>query len=125
MTDGYCRLTCGVCSPAACPAEGYIEAQHNCNCGDRLANFASGKKSAELCGAECASRADCASFGVWTGPAKGVGHCALFDQACTSTCSKPTTLPWTNKAYNKCEPSPTAASPTASPTPAPTPSPMQ
>eukprot|EP00992_Anisonema_acinus_P001480 TRINITY_DN10480_c0_g1_i2.p1 TRINITY_DN10480_c0_g1~~TRINITY_DN10480_c0_g1_i2.p1 ORF type:complete len:1157 (+),score=247.08 TRINITY_DN10480_c0_g1_i2:56-3472(+) len=71
----------------------------NCNCGARVAEWASGYETPELCGAQCTANANCKSFGVWIRGAT-VGYCALFDTVCTATCPDPTTATNGNVVFN-------------------------
>jgi len=73
---------------------------HDCNCGNRVDQWATGKQSVEKCRAECLKNENCLSFGLWTNMDKG--HCALFDQICTHPCPNPTSSStgYRNDVYN-------------------------
>merc|ERR1712173_580115 len=73
---------------------------HDCNCGNRVDQWATGKQSVEKCRAECLKNEYCLSFGLWTKVDKG--HCALFDQICTDPCPNPTSIStgYRNDVYN-------------------------
>jgi len=74
----------------------------NCNCGNRVQQWATGKDTVKLCRAACKSNKKCKSFGLWLEGSNSAGYCALFDKACTGKCPAPTNTKggWFNRVFN-------------------------
>jgi len=87
---------------------GYEQVGENCNCGNRIQEWASGYETAELCATACDANTACVSFGSWH-TTDAAGYCSLFDAACTdtdgweadTTCPTPTATTHPNVGYNK------------------------
>merc|ERR1712080_68712 len=90
---GYCALFDTACT-SECPAptntaggwfnrvynKEFESAGENCNCGTRIAEWASGKETVALCNKACLDNADCASFGLWNDDSNSAGYCAFLIQ---------------------------------------------
>ena len=79
----------------------WLKVAINCNCGTRIAQFASGYETTQKCQAQCEANNGCRSFGLWT--EQDQGYCALFGTACTSQCPQPTSAAdgFKNNVFNK------------------------
>eukprot|EP01043_Picozoa_sp_COSAG02_P018093 COSAG02_NODE_835_length_16654_cov_52.747569_9_plen_2865_part_01 len=77
-------------------------ANGNCNCGNRISQWPTGKQTVALCEAACVADERCLSFGLWTGTISR-GYCALFDAPCVhEACGRPTNVArgFTNDNFN-------------------------